>query len=145
LTTVNAGIELCKNTEMTNDEFREFSTEWAGAWNAHDLDRILIHFSEDVTFVPPMATLLMPESGGVIQGKRMLEEYWREGLRRIPDLHFDVIATYVGVDTLVINYRNQKGGLVNEVLELDGHLVVRGNATYLDDPSHSGDASSDPA
>jgi hypothetical protein len=42
------------------------------------------------------------------------------------------VATYIGVDTLVINYRNQSGGLVCEVLVFDGSLVVRGHGTYLD-------------
>lgn len=92
-----------------------------------------------------MAAQLKPESGGVIHGKEGLEEYWREGLRRIPDLHFDIVATYIGVDTLVINYRNQRGALVNEVLELDGDVVVRGHATYLDDASDSATASPVPA
>jgi hypothetical protein len=51
---------------------------------------------------------------------------------RIPGLHFEVVATYVGVDTLVIDYRNQNGGLVNEVLMFDGALVVQGHGAYLD-------------
>ena len=52
------------------------------------------------------------------------------GLRLIPDLHFEVVAYYVGVDTLVINYRNQKGGLVAEVLTFEGDLVASGHGTY---------------
>jgi hypothetical protein len=35
------------------------------------------------------------------------------------------------VDCLVINYRNQKGGLVNEVLIFEGPLVAEGYGTYL--------------
>jgi hypothetical protein len=35
------------------------------------------------------------------------------------------------VQTLVINYRNQAGGLVNEVLVFDGALVAEGHGTYL--------------
>jgi hypothetical protein len=130
---------------MTNDQMHTFASEWADDWNSHDLARILRHFSADVTFTSPMAAQLKPESGGVIHGKEGLEEYWREGLRRIPDLHFDIVATYIGVDTLVINYRNQRGALVNEVLELDGDVVVRGHATYLDDASDSATASPVPA
>jgi hypothetical protein len=42
------------------------------------------------------------------------------------------LSTYIGVSTLVINYRNQKGGLVNEVLVFDGDLVKEGHGTYLD-------------
>ncbi len=32
---------------------------------------------------------------------------------------------------MVINYANQKGGLVNEVLIFDGPLVAEGYGTYL--------------
>lgn len=130
---------------MDNEEVDTFVSEWADAWNSHDLARILRHFSDDVTFTSPVATQLMPESGGVIHGKKLLEEYWREGLRRIPDLHFEVLATNVGINTVVINYRNQRGVLVNEVLELDGGVVIRGHATYADSSSPSAAASSDPA
>jgi hypothetical protein len=38
---------------------------------------------------------------------------------------------YGGASVLVINYRNQGGTLVNEVLEFDGELVRRGHGTYL--------------
>jgi hypothetical protein len=42
-----------------------------------------------------------------------------------------VLAVYVGISTLVINYRNQAGGVVNEVLTFDGALVREGHGTYL--------------
>jgi hypothetical protein len=127
---------------MTDAELHAFAGEWSAAWNAHDLTRILSHFSDDVTFTSPVATQLLPESGGIIHGKKMLTDYWREGLRRIPDLHFEVLNTYVGVNTLVINYRNQRGVLVNEVLEFDGDVVVRGHGTYAGDSSDPAGATS---
>ena len=45
--------------------------------------------------------------------------------------HFDVVGVYGGVSVLVINYRNQRGDLVCEVLEFDGAKVRRGHGTYL--------------
>lgn len=68
---------------------------------------------------------------GVIRGKQALRKYWSEGMRLIPDLHFEVLALYVGVSTLVINYRNQADGVVSEVLTFDGPLVREGHGTYL--------------
>lgn len=56
--------------------------------------------------------------------------YFAEGLRRIHDLHFQIIDVYTGIDTVVINYRNQAGQLVNEILSFDGGLVVAGHGTY---------------
>jgi hypothetical protein len=41
------------------------------------------------------------------------------------------VGVYVGVNTLAINYRNQLGQLVNEVLIFDGLLVAQGHGTYL--------------
>ena len=50
----------------------------------------------------------------------------------LPGLHFDVIGVYQGESTLVINYRNHRGELVNEVLTFDGALVRVGHGTYLE-------------
>ncbi|MGI3785164.1 MAG: hypothetical protein ACRYG2_30765 [Janthinobacterium lividum] len=37
---------------------------------------------------------------------------------------------FVGVDALVIQYRNQRGNVVDEVLIFDGDLVRSGHGTY---------------
>ena len=115
---------------MDNAQAQEFAAEWLAGWNAHDLDRILGHFAEDVTFSSPIAAQLLG-GDGVLRGKPALRAYWEVGLRRIPDLRFELVDVYVGVNALVINYRNQKGGLVNEVLVLRDDLVVEGHGTYL--------------
>ncbi|MEU2715655.1 nuclear transport factor 2 family protein [Streptomyces sp. NPDC007205] len=115
---------------MDHATARQFVDSWVTAWNAHRLDAVLSHYAEDVLFRSPVAAQLLG-GDGVIRGKDALRAYWTEGLRRIPDLRFEVLGSYVGVNCLVINYRNQKGGLVNEVLIFDGPLVVEGYGTYL--------------
>ena len=106
---------------------QQFASEWLDAWNAHDLELILSHFTEAVVFTSPLARQLVEASDGVIRGKEELRSYWSEGLRRNHDLHFDIEGLYLGVRTLVIH----SGGLVNEVLTFDGPLVAEGHATYL--------------
>jgi ketosteroid isomerase-like protein len=118
---------------MRPEDVRAFAEEWVQAWNSHDLERVLSHFTEDATFTSPVAATIVPGSHGVIRGKAALREYWREGLRLIPDLRFETEGIYLGVGTIVINYRNQKGNLVNEVLSFRGDLVARGYGTYLDE------------
>lgn len=110
---------------------QRFATEWLDAWNARDIEAILSHFTDDVVFSSPLALQLIEGSDGVICGKENLRTYWSEGLRRSPALHFEIEDLYVGVDTLVIHYRNHSGGLVNEVLNFEGPLVIEGHATYL--------------
>jgi hypothetical protein len=112
-------------------EAHEFADAWLQAWNDHDLDRVLAHYTDDIVFTSPVAAQLLASSEGVIRGKAALRHYWSEGLRRIPDLHFEIVGVYLGVDVLVINYRNQRGNLVNEVLLFDGPQVRWGYGTYL--------------
>ena len=118
---------------MNRSDAAEFVDSWVKAWNAHDLERVLSHVSNEVVFSSPVAAQLLADSDGVSRGKQALREYWEEGLQRIPDLHFEIEGVYIGVEALVINYRNQKGGLVNEVLIFDGDLVKEGYGTYLGD------------
>ncbi len=124
---------------LGNDEGRvvstpepdDFAAEWVAAWNRHDVDAVLEHFHDDVVFTSPIAAELVPGSTGVVNGKAALREYWCTALAVVPDLHFEVVGVYGGASVLVINYRNQKGGLVCEVIEFDGALVRRGHGTYL--------------
>ena len=97
-----------------------------------DVDAVLRHFHDDVVFTSPVAAEMFPETRGVVRGKSALRHYWAAALQRISDLHFTVEGVYRGVDTLVIAYRNQNNGLVNEVLKFgDDSLVIEGHGTYL--------------
>ena len=116
----------------------QFVAAWQQDWNSHDLEAMLAHYSDDVVFTSPVARQIPGYEDGVVRGKDDLRRYWAEGLRRIPDLRFEVIDHYVGVDTLVINYRNQRGGRVCEVLTFDGDIVCRGHGTYLDEANPAG-------
>ena len=109
----------------------DFGQAWLAAFNSHDLAAVLDHFHDDVLFTSPVAARALPDSGGVVRGKKALLAYWTLALERTPDLHFELLGVYAGVDTLVLNYRNQSGGLVNEVLTFDGDLVCQGHGTYL--------------
>jgi ketosteroid isomerase-like protein len=121
---------------MSIPEPLSFSADWAAAWNARDVEGVLAHFHDDVVFTSPTAARVVPASGGVVRGKQALREYWTDALRLVPDLHFVVERVYAGVGVLVISYRNQRGGLVDEVLVFSDGLVVQGHGTYLvtDDP-----------
>lgn len=119
-------------TLMHRDDAEAFVETWVRSWNDHDIDGVMTHFSEAVVFTSPHAAQLIPGSGGIVRGAGSLRHYWKTGLQRVPDLHFEVLAVYVGVDTIVINYRNQRGGLANEVLVFRDGLVTEGHGTYVE-------------
>ena len=118
-------------TGMPTPHPEEFARDWAAAWNAHDVEAVLAHFADDVVFTSPVAARVLG-TDGISRGKQAVRDYWTFALEKVPDLHFEVLGCYAGIDTLVINYRNQIGGLVNEVLVFDAAGLVReGHGTYL--------------
>jgi hypothetical protein len=118
---------------MPTPDPNDYADQWVRAWNAHDIEAVLDHFSDDVLFTSPVAARVVPESGGVLRGKAALRDYWTAALAKLPDLQFEVVGVYRGESTLVINYRNHRGQMVNEVLTFDADGLVReGHGTYLD-------------
>jgi len=124
-------LGVAEGQVVSTPEPDTFADDWLTAWNRHDVDAVLAHFHDDVIFTSPVAARVIPNSNGVVRGKSALREYWRAALEIMPDLHFEIVGVYHGESVVVINYRNQGGGLVNEVLEFDGALVRRGHGTYL--------------
>ncbi len=117
---------------MDSPDATRFVAQWAQDWNSHDLEALLSHFSDDVLWTSPVAAQIIEGSDGVLRGKGALRAYYAEGLRRTPELHFEIVGVYQGVNVLVINYRNQRGALVDEVLSFDDAGLVReGHGTYL--------------
>ena len=48
---------------------RDFARRWLEAWNAHDVEAVLAHFAEDVTFTSPVAARILERSDGIVRGK----------------------------------------------------------------------------
>jgi len=115
---------------MPTPDPQSFSQAWLEAFNAHDLEALLSHFADDVVFTTRVAARALPETGGVVRGIDALRAYWTLALEKVPDLHFELLGVYTGIDTLVLNYRNQAGGQACEVLTFRGDLVSEGHATY---------------
>ncbi len=114
---------------MTPDEARTFASEWIAAWNSHDLDRILSHYSADIELLSPFAQKLV--GSGRISGLPALRAYWTKGLVAQPELEFQFIDLRLGYDCLTILYRNHRSQQGAETFEFgaDGK-VVRSFACY---------------
>jgi hypothetical protein len=117
---------------MQSREFAErFSKEWIAAWNAHDLPRILSHYTEDFEMSSPYIAQLMGEPSGTLKGKTAVGDYWRRALERAPTLRFELVSTLVGVDSIVLYYRGARG-MAAEVFRFnEAGLVTRASAHYV--------------
>lgn len=116
---------------MLTAKFAEhFGKDWIEAWNSHDLQRILAHYSDDFTMSSPRIATVAGEPSGTLVGKSAVAAYWRKALDLVPDLHFDLISTLVGADSIVLYYRGARG-LAAEVFFFDANgSVVKSAAHY---------------
>lgn len=59
-------------------------------------------------------TKSMPETGGKLNDRETLGAYWSKALAAKPELHFELIATLKGVNSIVIHYKGLGGQLCAE-------------------------------
>jgi hypothetical protein len=46
----------------------KFAQEWIAAWNAHDVDRVLTHYTNDFEMTSPVITQVTGEPSGKLKG-----------------------------------------------------------------------------
>ena len=103
---------------------RGFAQDWVDAWNSHDLERILTHYDDQVLLVSPIALKLLGDE--TVRGKAALREYFLRGLAAFPDLRFDLIDAFWGVETIVVYYvNNVRGSRTAEVMLLNAAGKIR--------------------
>ena len=92
-----------------------FAQEWIEAWNAHELNRVLAHYTEDFEMSSPFIAQIAGEPSGTLKGKAAVGAYWKQALERLPELHFELVSVLTGVDSVVIYYKSAGGRLAAEL------------------------------
>lgn len=110
-------------TETSTPE--AFAAEWIAAWNAHDIERILTHYAEDVVLVSPIVASRLGIAGGRLEGKGALRAYFSRGLNAYPDLRFTFRRVLAGIGSIVIDYVAADGRLAAEMMEFNAAGQVR--------------------
>lgn len=109
-----------------------FAEEWIEAWNAHDLDRILGHYGDEVIFRSPYLAAF-GEPSGTLHGKGALRDYFARALARVPDLTFELDRVLVGVASIAVSYRGVGGVPAVEVMGGgDGRLASEVSCHYAE-------------
>ena len=97
----------------------EFAAKWIEAWNSHDLDEILSHYSDDVEVTTPMIKVAMGIDNGTIKGKEDVRQYWKAALEKMPDLHFELETITVSVESIALHYKSVMEKMAIEVMFFD--------------------------
>ena len=95
---------------MIEKDFADrFAADWISAWNSHNLEAVLTHYTEDFEMTSPLIPLVTGEASGKLKGKETVGAYWSKALERIPNLHFDLISILRGVKTITLYYQGHRG------------------------------------
>lgn len=110
---------------LTEEKVLKLANEWVQAWNSRDLDEIMSHYHDDVVLVSPVVAQLIGEPSGTLRGKQALQSYFEKGLQAYPDLTFELVDILWGLDTIILYYRNQRGTMTGEYMDIDSSGLVR--------------------
>ena len=111
----------------------QFAREWTDAWNRHDVDGVLAHYSADFEMTSPYITRIVDEPTGTLKGAAAVRAYWNAALACMPGLKFHLVDALAGVDSITIQYRSARG-LAAEVLFFNPEgKVIRAFAHYAQD------------
>lgn len=95
---------------------KQFADEWISAWNSHDLELILNHYSDDIEVTTPMIKMAAGIESGTLKGKDAVADYWRKALSKIPDLHFELIAVTECIHSIALYYKSVMDKMCIEVM-----------------------------
>jgi hypothetical protein len=116
---------------ITEQEANGFASDWVAAWNAHDLDRVMTHYDDDVEYFSAFVAKLTDNSSGRLKGKENVRDYLSKGLAAYPDLSFKLINVFVGVSSITLQYESVNNLIAAEVFELNSDgLVTRVQCHY---------------
>jgi hypothetical protein len=116
---------------MANGDLSTQAKNWIAAWNAHDLEAILSHYTPDVVFEVQTAKTRWNKEDGKLHGIDELRRHFEFGLARAPNLHFELEQVFTAPSGYSVLYTRENGNRVIDCVTLDNAgRVVRATAYY---------------
>lgn len=116
---------------MTPEIAAGFASSWYAAWNAHDIDAMMAHYSPVIEHSSPFIKRYNGTDDTSIRGIEGVRDYFARALVRNPTLRFDPIHVTVGLESVILVYRRMTGDLAAEVFFFDdAGKVVRSVSHY---------------
>ena len=107
--------------------------DWFDAFNAHDLEKLLMLYSDDARHYSPKLKLRRPETNGYIVGKEALRQWWQDAFDRLPTLRYERTYWLADEEAVFMEYIRHVEGeedlTVGELLEVRDGLIV-GSRVY---------------
>ncbi len=113
---------------METQQNLSIAHKWFAAFNEHNLDSLLSLYDDQAEHYSPKLKIKKPETGGLVQGKKALHDWWQSAFESIPTLHYRVTSLTANDDRVFMEYirtvAQEPDMRVAEVLEVkDGKIV----------------------
>lgn len=114
------------NLISNQQQIDQFARHWIEAWNKHDLEEIISHYADNLTFISPLIVERFDRPNGTIKSREELKTYFKMGLDSNPNLHFELVQILYSVKGFTLYYNNARGGTTAEYFELntDGKIIL---------------------
>ena len=109
---------------ITEEQADDFAKDWIASWNAHDLDRVMSHYDNNVEYYSMFLLKLTDNQTGMLQGKDNVKQYLAKGLDAYPDLQFKLLNVFLGVASVTLHYESVNNLIAAEVFEINNQGVA---------------------
>jgi len=102
---------------MTYEDAQAHAQDWINAWNAHELDKIMLHYSQDVVF--EVETAKKRWNKPRLHGIEELRKHFTLGLELAPRLTFHLEQVFLAPSGYAILYQRENGNRVIDCVTPD--------------------------
>jgi ketosteroid isomerase-like protein len=106
----------------------QIAKTWLKAFNSHQLEELLALYHDDAVHFSPKLKIRHPKTGGLIQGKPALREWWKDAFERLPQLQYIEKTITADHNKVFMEYIRIVPGeaemLVAEILEIKNGVIV---------------------
>ncbi|NUY80678.1 nuclear transport factor 2 family protein [Flavobacterium sp. MAH-1] len=104
------------------------AVEWMDAFNAKDLERLLLLYHDNAEHYSPKLKIRKPETNGLVTGKAAMREWWQDAFDRLPTLFYKITSLTANDRQVFMEYvrelENEEDLLVAEVLEVENGKII---------------------
>jgi hypothetical protein len=110
-------------------DYSDIARRWLDAFNRKDIEALLALYHHEAIHYSPKLKQRLPQTQGLIQGHKMMRDWWQEAFDRLPDLYYREVAITSRDNRVFIQYVREVSGEepldVAEYLEVENQLIVR--------------------
>ncbi|MFN8734127.1 MAG: nuclear transport factor 2 family protein [Hyphomonadaceae bacterium] len=102
-----------------------FAAAWIADRNAHDVEKILAHYAQDVVFHSPKVAIRTKDAKTFFTGREELRPYFSFAFQIRPQLQFTLLNICQDKQGLALIYQDETGATATELMDLNEQGQVR--------------------